>query len=263
MNRVFADQGLNADVNKIVSDFVRRKIRETVSNPAVAEQLCPHDHPIGTRRLVLDTGYYETFNRDNVTLVSIAADPIEQITPTGIQLRSGASYDVDLIIFALGFHAFRGAMDRIDIRNESGGTIGEAWRRGPRTYLGLMTAGFPNLFHLTGPGSPSVLSNVALMNEQHVDFAASLIARMRASGDTTIEPDVAAQDEWTAHVADAASKLLRLNVDNYMVHVNADDRSRVFMPYVGGLARYTETCRAIAADDFKGFLFTGRGETQP
>lgn len=258
MNRVFADQGLDAGVNKVVSDFVRGKIRQIVKDPAVAEQLCPQDHPIGTRRLCLDTGYYETFNRGNVTLVDVARDPIEQLIPAGIQLRSGAAYDVDLIVFALGFHAFRGAMDRIDIRNAAGATISDAWRRGPRTLLGLMTAGFPNLFHLTGPGSPSVLANMALMNEQHVDFAAALISHMRARGQDTVEADVAAQDEWTNEVALAARKLLRLNVDNYMVHVNADDGSRVFMPYTGGLARFNATCRAIAAGGFKGFVF-GQG----
>jgi cation diffusion facilitator CzcD-associated flavoprotein CzcO len=243
----------------VVSDFVRAKISEIVREPEVAEQLCPRDHPIGTRRLVLDTGYYETFNRPNVTLVSVAADPIEQITSTGIQLRSGARYDVDLIIFALGFHAFRGAMDRIDIRNSEDATITEAWRRGPRTYLGLMTAGFPNLFHLTGAGSPSVLSNMALMNEQHGDFAAALIEHARTHGHDTIEPELAAQDAWTAEVAVAASKLLRLNVDNYMVHVNADDGSRVFMPYTGGLVRYNDVCREVAADGFKGFVFGQKG----
>ncbi|HVY86169.1 MAG TPA: NAD(P)/FAD-dependent oxidoreductase [Caulobacterales bacterium] len=257
MNRVFADQGVNAAVNKVVSDFVRAKIRAIVRDPKVAELLCPHDHPIGTRRLVLDTGYYDTFNRDNVTLVSIASDPIEQITPSGIQLRSGATYEADLIVFALGFHAFRGAMERIDFRNAGGATVGDAWRRGPRTMLGLMTAGFPNLFHLTGPGSPSVLANMALMNEQHVDFVAALIAHMREGGFATVDPEPAAQDAWTAEVAQAASKLLRLNVDNYMVHVNADDGSRVFMPYTGGLGRFNDVCRAIAADGFKGFTFGG------
>ncbi len=259
LNRVFADQGLNHDVNKVVADFVRAKIAEIVRDPDVAEQLSPRDHPIGTRRLVLDTGYYETFNRDNVTLVSVASDPIERITPTGIQLRSGASYDVDLIVFALGFHAFRGAMDRIDIRNDKNETMTDAWRRGPRTYLGLMTAGFPNLFHLTGAGSPSVLSNMALMNEVHADYAVSMIEHARAGGYDTIEPELAAQDAWTAEVAVAASKLLRLNVDNYMVHVNADDGSRVFMPYTGGLARYNDVCREVAAQGFKGFAFGRKG----
>jgi cation diffusion facilitator CzcD-associated flavoprotein CzcO len=260
LNRVFADQGTNPDVNRLVSDFARAKIREIVRDPKLAEKLSPHDHPIGTRRLCLDTGYYETFNRNNVTLVDVASDPIEQITPTGIQLRTGASYDVDLIVFALGFHAFRGAMDRIDIRNADDQTISQAWARGPRTYLGLMTAGFPNLFHLTGAGSPSVLSNMALMNEQHVDFATSLIESMRAGGHETVEPDLAAQDAWTAEVALAASKLLRLNIDNYMVHVNADDGSRVFMPYTGGLARYNEVCRDVAAQGFKGFVFGRKGD---
>ena len=177
MNRVFADQGIDPAVNEVISDFVRGKIRHIVRDPDVAALLCPRDHPIGTRRLVLDTGYYETFNRGNVTLVSVAGDPIERITPTGLQLRSGAVYDVDLIVSALGFEAFRGAMERIDLRNAEDASVPQLWARGPRTLLGLMTAGFQIY---PSPGrQPLVLANMALMNEQH-DFTAALIAHMRA-----------------------------------------------------------------------------------
>ncbi len=252
MNRVFADQGTDQLVNDRVADFVRAKIREIVTNPAVAEKLCPYDHPIGSRRLCVDTDYYATYNRANVTLVDIAADPIERITPTGIQTRAG-HYPVDLIVFAIGFNAFRGALDRVDIRNERGATPTGGWQRGPRTLLGLMTSGFPNFFFLTGPGSPSVLSNLVLMNEAHVDWVAGLIAHMTTNGYDTVEPDRTAVEAWTGTVAEAASKLLRLGVKNYMVHVNADDGSRVFMPYIGGLDRYTEIMRDIAANGYPGF----------
>jgi cation diffusion facilitator CzcD-associated flavoprotein CzcO len=261
MNRVFADQGIDAGVNRIVADFVRAKIREIVKDPDVAEQLCPYDHPIGTRRLCMDTGYYETFNRDNVTLVNVARDPIDRITPRGIKTRS-AHYEVDLIIFALGFHAFRGAMDRIDIRNQHGVHPTDRWSLGPRTLLGLMTAGFPNLFFLTGPGSPSVLANLVLMNEVHVDFVASLISHMARHGHDTVEPELAAEDGWVERVAAAASKLLRLGVSNYMVQVNPDDGSRVFMPYVAGLDVFSRTCDDIVERGFPGFVFGSAGGRQ-
>jgi cation diffusion facilitator CzcD-associated flavoprotein CzcO len=257
MNRVFADQGIDRHSNDAVADFVRAKIRQIVKNPETAERLCPYDHPIGSRRLCVDTDYYATYNRDNVTLVDIGKDPIQRITETGIQTAS-THYEIDLIVFAIGFHAFRGALDQVEIRNEKGETPTAHWDRGPRTYLGLMTCGFKNFFFLTGPGSPSVLANMVLMNEEHVNFAAGLVAHMAAHGFATVEPEPAAQAAWTGTVAEAASKLLRLGVKNYMVHVNEDDGSRVFMPYVGGLDRYAEICRGVADGLYPGFAF-GRG----
>ena len=257
MNRVFADQGIDRHSNDAVADFVRAKIRQIVKNPETAERLCPYDHPIGSRRLCVDTDYYATYNRDNVTLVDIGKDPIQRITETGIQTAS-THYEIDLIVFAIGFHAFRGALDQVEIRNEKGETPTAHWDRGPRTYLGLMTCGFKNFFFLTGPGSPSVLANMVLMNEEHVNFAAGLVAHMAAHGFATVEPEPAAQAAWTGTVAEAASKLLRLGVKNYMVHVNEDDGSRVFMPYVGGLDRYAEICRGVADGLYQGFAF-GRG----
>ncbi len=260
MNRVFADQGIDQKVNDAVADFVRAKIRHVVKDPATAERLCPYDHPIGSRRLCVDTNYYQTYNRDNVTLVDIGADPIERITATGIQTATGR-HDIDLIVFAIGFHAFRGALDQVEIRNEHGETPTTNWNRGPRTLLGLMPAGFKNLFLLTGPGSPSVLANMVLMNEEHVNFTAGLIAHMNAHGFDTVEPEPAAVAAWGGAVAEAASKLLRLGVKNYMVHVNQDDGSRVFMPYIGGLDRYVEICRENAAGGYQGFAFGPAGGT--
>jgi cation diffusion facilitator CzcD-associated flavoprotein CzcO len=254
MNRVFADQGTNQAVNDVVAEFVRSKIRQIVKDPAIAERLCPYDHPIGSRRLCVDTNYYSTYNHDNVSLIDIAADPIVRMTETGIQTRD-AHYEVDLIVFAIGFNAFRGALDRVDIRNEAGETPTTHWNRGPRTMLGLMTTGFPNLFLLTGPGSPSVLANMVIMNEEHVNWVADLIGYMDQNDFASVEPKSSAQQQWTEEVAAAAAKLLRLGVKNYMVHVNPDDGSRVFMPYIGGLDRYVQICRDIAAKRYQGFSF--------
>jgi cation diffusion facilitator CzcD-associated flavoprotein CzcO len=262
MNRVFADQGTDKTANDAVADFVRAKIRQIVKNPAIAERLCPYDHPIGSRRLCVDTDYYQTYNRGNVTLVDIDANPITRITATGIQTAT-THHELDLIVFAIGFHAFRGALDHVQILNEQGETPTTNWHRGPRTLLGLMTSGFPNLFLLTGPGSPSVLANMVVMNEEHVNFCAGLIAHMQAHGYATVEPEPAAEAAWGETVAEAAAKLLRLGVKNYMVHVNADDGSRVFMPYVGGLDRYTEICSAITENNYHGFAFGRTGADAP
>ena len=257
MNRVFTDQGINQTVNDAVSEFVRGKIREIVKDPEVAERLSPRDHPIGSRRLCVDTDYYATYNRDNVTLVDLGTEPVERITETGIRTTAG-HYEVDLIVFALGFDAFRGALDRAGIRNEAGARVTDRWDKGPRTLLGIMTSGFPNLFFLTGPGSPSVLSNMVLMNEEHANWVADLIGYMDSHRHEIVEAEATAEDEWGECVAEAASQLLRLNVKNYMVHVN-DDGSRAFMPYVGGMDRYAEISNRIAADGYQGFRFSRVG----
>ncbi len=253
MNLVFTDQGTDWESNGYVCEFVREKVRVAVRDPATAEALLPTSYPIGTRRLIVDTGYYETFNRDNVTLVDIRSDPIERITRTGIQTRDH-HYELDVIVFALGFNAFTGSFDKANIRDGNGRTPTDNWRHGPRTYLGMMTTGFPNLFNLTGPGSPSVLANMVLGNVHQVDFVGDLVAHMGEHGYTRVEPTEAAQDAWTRHVADLSGTLLRRVVENYMVHVNADG-SRVFIPYIGGLGRYVETCREVADDRYRGFAF--------
>jgi cation diffusion facilitator CzcD-associated flavoprotein CzcO len=256
MNTVFADQGTNEATNDIVSEFVRNKIRSIVRDPVVAEALCPKDHPIGTRRLCLDTDYYATYNRPNVRLVNLRVDPLETLTETGIRTRS-AHHELDLIVFALGFHAFTGQIDGVEIRNERGASPTDHWKHGPRTCLGVMTNGFPNFFFLTGPGSPSVLANMTLGNEFHVDWVADCIRWMGERGHTTVEPTEAGVDAWQQHVAEVASPLLRLQVNNYMVHVNRDDGTRVFMPYTGGMGRFVERVRGIVARGYEGFRFGG------
>ncbi|MEU7814037.1 NAD(P)/FAD-dependent oxidoreductase [Pseudonocardia sp. NPDC049154] len=255
-NAVFPDQGVDAAANAVVADFVKDRIRERVGNPALAEKLVPYDHPIGTRRLCVDTGYYEVYGQDNVTLVDARDEPIESLTRTGVRTRTG-HHDVDLVVFALGFHAFRGAIDGAGIRNGAGAAPTDAWDRGPRTVLGLMTHGFPNLFTLTGAGSPSVLANMTLMNEVHVDWVADCIGYLDAHGHRTIEPTREAEDEWGGVVAAAADRLLRRQVRNYMAHVN-EDGSRVFMPYIGGLDTYIEQATAIAEAGYRGFMLDGR-----
>jgi cation diffusion facilitator CzcD-associated flavoprotein CzcO len=247
---VFADQATNKAANDIVAEFVRNKIRQTVKDPVLAEKLCPK-YPIGTRRLILDTGYYETWNRDNISLVDIRESPIERITERGV-LTTDAHYDLDVLVLALGFKAFVGEIDLAGIRNEKGQTPTSGWSRGPRTLLGLMTAGFPNFFTLTGPGSPSVLANLFPQNEYHVDWVADCIRHLDQNGYTSIEPEEAAQDVWTNRVSEAALRLLRLQGNDYMVHRNADG-TRVFIPWAGGVDAYTQAADAAAANGYQGF----------
>jgi cation diffusion facilitator CzcD-associated flavoprotein CzcO len=258
MNLVFTDQNTDLAVNEIVAEFVRGKVREVVADPETAELLVPDRYPMGSRRLIVDTGYYEIFNRDNVSLVDLGRDPLVRFTPTGIRTRE-RHLDIDLAVFALGFDAFTGALDKANIRNEHGEQPSDRWRRGPRTYLGLMTVGFPNLFIVTGPGSPSVLANMVLDNVQHTDFLCGLLRHMTKHGHTRVEPTPEAEEQWTAHVAEVAKPFIRLTVQNYMVHVNEDDGSRVFIPYIGGLSRYVEACDAVAADGYAGFRFGSAG----
>jgi cation diffusion facilitator CzcD-associated flavoprotein CzcO len=253
----FSDQHTNLASNEIIAKFVRDKIRSAVKDPAVAEKLCPDDHPICSRRLILDIGYYETFNRRNVRLVDVRAHPIERITETAIQTADGAQYEVDLIIFALGFDAFTGALNKANIRNEKGETPADRWRRGPRTLLGITATGFPNLFMPTGAGSPSLLGNPPLQNEFQIDWIADCIAYMAQRNLIAIEPSEEAEAAWTDHVAEISKKLLRLQVNNYMVHGN-EDGSRVYLPYGGGLSPYIRSAREVAAKGYEGYRFTER-----
>ncbi|MET9084864.1 NAD(P)/FAD-dependent oxidoreductase [Streptomyces sp. NPDC004237] len=251
MNRLFTDQGTDLVANTVVADFVRDRVRETVRDPRTAESLLP-TYPIGVRRLILENGYYEMYNRENVTLVDIRSDPITEITPGGIRTRD-AYYEIDLLVFALGFDAFTGSLRGANIRDAQGVELTSRWTRGPRNLLGMMTTGFPNLFMPTGAGSPSVLANLFLQNEFAIDWITDCIAFMESRGYASIEPTEEAEDEWAAHVAEAANTGLRMQYDNYMVHVNKDDGSRVFMPYLGGMESYVKRARAVAADGFTGF----------
>ncbi|HVW42885.1 MAG TPA: NAD(P)/FAD-dependent oxidoreductase [Amycolatopsis sp.] len=255
MNLVFDDQGTNLDSNTLVADFVRAKVASVVKDPEVAKRIMPDAYPFGARRLIVETGYYESFNRGNVTLVDVKADPIERITARGVQTRGG-HYDLDVLVLALGFNAFVGAIDNAGIRNEHGAGPTDGWQRGPRTFLGLMTSGFPNLFLITGAGSPSVLVNMVAANVQHLDFVADLIGFMDEKGHARVEPTKSAENDWTAHCAQVSERLIRRQVDNYMVHVNSDDGSRVFIPYAGGFDNYARLCQEVERNSYAGLDFS-------
>lgn len=257
MTFAFPDQRTDWEINNLVSEYVREKIRSSVSDPALAAVLEPANYPIGTRRLCVCDGYYETYNQPNVSLVDLREEPIERITAKGIQTASG-EYEFDLIISALGFDAFTGPIDAIDIRNEHGSHPTESWQRGPHSYLGLMLHGFPNLHLLTGPGSPSVLVNFNVHNVFHADVVADLIGYMEENGLTSVQPTLAAQEEWKERSQAVAGGLIRLQVENYMTHVN-DDGSRFFIPYAGGWGNYVQIVTDVVEDGYVGFEFTAAG----
>jgi len=221
--------------------------------------LAPTSHPIGTKRICVDSGYYEAFNRGNVTLVNLQATPIEEVTPTGIRTQ-GAEYAVDSIVYATGFDAMTGSLLKVDISGRAGLTLREKWAAGPRTYLGLMTAGFPNLFTITGPGSPSVLSNMIVSIEQHVDWISDCLAHLRSPAVACIEADSQAEDNWVAHVNEVAYTTLYPQANSWYMGANIEGKPRVFMPYIGGVGAYRETCDAVAANGYEGFHLTTRLE---
>jgi cyclohexanone monooxygenase len=248
----YNDLLVNKDSNETASEFVRKKIRSIVRDPKVAELLSPNDHPIGTKRLCVDTGYFETFNRQNVTLVDVRSDPIVEITPSG--LRTGTrEFELDDIAFATGFDAMTGALLDIDISVRGGPRLADKWAHGPRTYLGLMTAGIPNLFMITGPGSPGVKSNMIASIEQHVDWIAECLQSLRDRQIRHIEADEGAQNNWVAHVNDVADATLYPLANSWYVGANIPGKPRVFMPYVAGLDKYRKICDDVAANDYRGF----------
>ncbi len=248
----FDDLFTSKTANDSAAEFVRSKIRETVRDPAVAELLCP-DYLIGCKRTCVDTDYYATYNRDNLTLVHVKTTPIDEITPNGLRVGE-LEYALDTIIFATGFDAMTGALTRIDIRGTGGRTIAEKWAVGPRTLLGIVTAGFPNLFMINAPGSPSVLSNMVQSTEQHVEWIADCLAYMRERGLHRVEATVEAEDKWVAHVNEVADATLYPRSDSWYIGSNIPGKVRVFMPYIG-FPQYVKKCEAIVANGYEGFAF--------
>ena len=253
----FQDLMVDKAANDTAAAFIRAKIREIVKDPKTAAILADIDHPYAAKRPPIDTGYFETFNRANVSLVDLRASPIECITPSGVATRN-AAFDLDTIVFATGFDAMTGPLLKIAITGRDGVTLKDAWRAGPRGYLGLQVAGFPNLFTVTGPGSPSVLCNMPVAIEQHVEWITDCIAHMRAHGLRSIEPRPEAADQWAEQVNAAAyATLLPLATHSWYFGANVPGKPRVFMPYAGGMARYREICTEIAARGYEGFALSG------
>ncbi|MFT5182254.1 MAG: cation diffusion facilitator CzcD-associated flavoprotein CzcO [Alphaproteobacteria bacterium] len=250
----YADLMFDADANKTVADFVRNKIRAIVRDTAVADLLVPRNI-IGCKRLCIDTGYYDTFNRDNVSLVDISDTPVEAITENGVSI-DGRVYEVDAIVSATGFDAMTGALLKIDIRGSGGVALRDKWRDGPRAYLGLALAGFPNLFMITGPGSPSVISNMLPAIEQHVNWITECIGYMRANGLGRIEAQGFAEDAWVAHVGEVADMSLRSTCSSWYVGANVPGKPRVYMPYIGGVPAYAQKCEEVASAGYDGFVLS-------
>jgi len=250
----YRDMLVDGAVNETAAEFVRGKIRAIVRDPVVAEKLAAKGYPIGTKRICIDSGYFETFNRDNVELVDINDTPIERLAADGL-CTSERAFEFDSIVFATGFDAMTGTLFKIDIQGRGGATLREKWYAGPRTYLGLMTEAFPNLFMITGPGSPSVLTNMMVSIEQHVDWITEGLLHMRAQGLETMEPTLAAEDDWVEHVNVVAHKTLFPQAASWYMGANITGKPRIFMPYVGGAGVYREICDEVVAEGYKGFQF--------
>ncbi len=261
MQSVFRDILTNPEANAAAAEYVQEKIRSVVSDPVVAEKLMPTRNPFGTKRLCLDTNYYQTFNRDNVELIDISETPIERITETGIKTTK-QEYPFDLIVFATGFDAITGPLLALNITGTGGVRLKDAWKDGPQSYLGLMVSGFPNLFTVNGPSSPGVLSNMLQSIEHHTDLIAECIAYMGKNGFTRVDADQAAQIAWAHEVADLAETTLYTKANSWYMGANVPGKPRVFMMYVGGLDRYVGRCEAIVHEGFSGFKFSAPKETK-
>ena len=251
----YMDLLVTDEANDTVANFVRNKIRAVVKDPKVADLLCPTDHPLGTKRICVDSNYYATYNRPNVTLVDVRSSPIEEITATGLKTRD-ANYDLDVLVFATGFDAMTGSLNAIDIQGRGGVKLKAQWEDGPKTYLGLMVSGFPNLFTVTGPGSPSVLSNVVVSIEQHIEWITNCIAHLRAQGLNTIEASAEAQEKWVQHVTDVGNTTLFPKANSWYTGANIPGKKKIFMPYVGGVGPYAQICSDVAQKNYEGFVLS-------
>ena len=250
----YTDIGTSLEANETAAEFVREKIRRTVNDPVVAEALVP-TYTIGCKRLAVDTDYYETYNRSNVTLVDVGQSPIQKFTQQGVYALD-QEFTLDSLIMATGFDAMTGTLLKIDIRGRSGLTLEDKWIDGPKGYLGLGIAGFPNMFMITGPGSPSVLTNMMQSIEQHVDWIVECLEYLRNHNISTIEATESAEDDWAAHNDAVADNHMRNSCSSWYVGGNIEGKPRVFMPYVGGFPRYVEKCNEVADQNYLGFTLT-------
>jgi len=251
----FSDLRTSLEASEHAGEFIRSKIRDTVDDPEVADKLVPHDHPFGSKRTLIDTNYFETYNQPNVTLVDLREAPIAEITEAGIATTDN-HYDVDIIVYATGFDAMTGSFNKIDIEGRQGHKLRNKWAAGPLTYLGLTVAGFPNMFMITGPGSPSVLTNMPIAIEQHVDLVADTIDYLRRSNLGVIEADSDAEAAWVQHVNELAEPTMFMHANSWYLGANIPGKPRVFMPYAGGMSTYRQHCQDIVANNYQGFTLT-------
>ena len=251
----YQDMFFSQEANDLCADYIKRKIRKTVKDPAVAEKLIPKGYAYGTKRQPLDTNYYETFNKDNVLLVDASDAPIQEITPKGIR-AGGIEHELDIIVIATGFDAMTGPLKNLGVKGRGGVSLTQEWQDGPQTYLGLMIAGFPNLFTITGPQSPSVLSNMPVSIEQHVEWVTECIDHMRRNKLTTLEATPQAQEQWVAHVAEIANMTLMPGANSWYMGANIPGKPRRFLPYLGpeGVGGYRKKCDEVAAKGYEGFV---------
>lgn len=254
----FTDIMTDSAANETAAEFVRDKIRSIVGDKDVAEELCPRDYPYGTKRVCLDTGYYAVYNRPNVTLVNLRKTPIARITPNGVE-TSERAYELDTLVFATGFDAVTGPLLRMNITGRRGMRLADKWAAGPVTYLGLQVAGFPNLFTITGPGSPSIVSNVVVSIEQHVEWITECLRHLTELGMAAIEPTESAETAWTGHVNEVVAATLYPKAASWFMGANVPGKPRVFLPYLGGLPAYREKCEAVRANGYDGFAITVSG----
>ncbi|MDI3419084.1 flavin-containing monooxygenase [Streptomyces luteolus] len=252
-SKTFPDQLTDLAANHAARAFWEEKVRALIDDPAVADLLVPTDHPIGTKRIVTDSDYYETYNREHVRLVSLRENAIERVEGQSVYLADGERFELDALVLATGFDAMTGSLDRIDIRGRGGRLLKDDWSAGPRTYLGLGTDGFPNLFNLAGVGSPSVLANVILCAEQHVDWLTDCLAHLDAHGYVAIEAAERAVEDWVTECRERAAATLMMSADSWYLGANIPGKPRVFMPFVGGFGAYGEIIADVAASGYKGF----------
>jgi cation diffusion facilitator CzcD-associated flavoprotein CzcO len=251
-SKTFPDQLLDVNANNTARSFWEQKIRAVVDDPLIADWLIPTDHPIGTKRICTDDNYFQTFNRDNVTLVNLRETPIERMDSAGVT-TSIAHYDLDALVLATGFDAMTGSVSKLNVVGRSGETLRTAWAAGPVTYLGLGVPGFPNLFNISGPGSPSVLANMALHSELHVDWIADAIGYLGAHGAAALEATRSAAAQWTEECTHRAADGLMLRANSWYLGANVAGKPRVFMPFVGGFGVYGQIIADVAAAGYKGF----------
>ena len=255
------DSGLDPAAADRIAEYVRNRIRSRVNDPDVAERLCPASHPFASKRLCVDIGYYETYNRDNVELVDVNATPIEAVVAGGVR-TSAQAYPADALVLATGFDAMTGSLARIDIRGKGGQALRDKWEGGPLTYLGLMSAGFPNLFMVTGPGSPSVLSNMVTSIEQHVEWIAALLGEMERHGAAVIEPLPEFEQGWVALSNECAAPTIYMQANSWYLGANIPGKPRIFMPFIGGVHAYRDICDEVAGRGYAGFAIDGVANTQ-